>query len=307
MKWVKFFLLCLLCSAYLGSHPVQSKSDGLQEPFKPYDLVICAIFQNEAFFLKEWLEFHKLVGVQHFYLYNNLSTDHYVDILKPYIEAGEVELFEWPVEVYNQHDYLNRLQIPAYNHALGLVKETAQWAAFLDLDEFLFPVQADSLIHFLEEYQEYGGLAVNWQVYGTSWLDRLSPQDLIIEKLTLKASEKWEMNRIVKLIVQPKRVEWIPNPHFFIYQDGFFAVNSHKQALEPGLMGHPVVIDAIRINHYWFGPYEWFLTNKIPRRIKWGIEIESSVLDGLISSCNQYEDQSIRKFAPLLRQKLFLK
>ena len=52
-----------------------------------WDLAIATMFQDEARWLKEWLEYHLLVGVQHFYLYNNLSSDNYQDVLQPYIDA----------------------------------------------------------------------------------------------------------------------------------------------------------------------------------------------------------------------------
>ena len=61
-----------------------------------WDLSICAIFQDETPYLKEWLEFHLMAGVQHFYLYNNNSTDNYLQILLPYIKSGTVELMNWP-------------------------------------------------------------------------------------------------------------------------------------------------------------------------------------------------------------------
>lgn len=38
-------------------------------------LSIGAIFKDEAPYLAEWIEFHRLVGVEHFFLYDNLSTD----------------------------------------------------------------------------------------------------------------------------------------------------------------------------------------------------------------------------------------
>ena len=41
---------------------------------KPY-LAICAVYRNEAPYLREWIEFHRLVGVERFFLYNNRSTD----------------------------------------------------------------------------------------------------------------------------------------------------------------------------------------------------------------------------------------
>ena len=33
-----------------------------------YDLAVVAIFKDEARYLKEWLDYHLLAGVEHFYL-----------------------------------------------------------------------------------------------------------------------------------------------------------------------------------------------------------------------------------------------
>ena len=41
---------------------------------KKHQLSICAIFKNEAKFLKEWIEYHRLVGVDHFYLYDETGA-----------------------------------------------------------------------------------------------------------------------------------------------------------------------------------------------------------------------------------------
>lgn len=54
------------------------------------------MFQNEAPWLKEWITYHhKVLGVDHFYLYNNDSTDDFMKILQPYIDNGIVELIDW--------------------------------------------------------------------------------------------------------------------------------------------------------------------------------------------------------------------
>jgi hypothetical protein len=34
-------------------------------------LSICAIFRHEAPYLREWIEFHKLIGAERFFLYDN--------------------------------------------------------------------------------------------------------------------------------------------------------------------------------------------------------------------------------------------
>src|SRR5262245_48829439 len=89
------FLLCQPTVAYL------------------YDLSFCMIFQNDAPYLKEWIEFHRLVGGQHFYLYNNLSTDNYQEVLAPYIREGIVELIDWPFPSSNFFEW-DQIQVKAY-------------------------------------------------------------------------------------------------------------------------------------------------------------------------------------------------
>lgn len=45
-------------------------------------LSICAVIKNEGPYLEEWIEFHRIQGVEHFYLYDNGSADQTKDILE---------------------------------------------------------------------------------------------------------------------------------------------------------------------------------------------------------------------------------
>ena len=57
---------------------------------KRHALVVVVKLQNEAPFVAEWLEYHRLphVGVSHFYLYDDGSTDGLQAVLAPYVGAG---------------------------------------------------------------------------------------------------------------------------------------------------------------------------------------------------------------------------
>lgn len=44
------------------------------EGMKPVYLSICAIFKDEAPYLPEWIEFHRSVGVERFFLYDNSAA-----------------------------------------------------------------------------------------------------------------------------------------------------------------------------------------------------------------------------------------
>ena len=62
-------------------------------------------------YLKEWIEYHKIVGIQHFYMYNNNSNDDYLAILQPYIEAGDVTFLNWPYEQGQMSAYRDCVKI----------------------------------------------------------------------------------------------------------------------------------------------------------------------------------------------------
>lgn len=126
---------------------------------KKYNIIICGIFKNEARFLKEWIEYHELVGVEHFYLYNNNSTDNYKEVLEEYINRGIVTLIEWPIE---------QGQIQAYKHFSDNYWNESQWVSFLDIDEFYVPKKDKTLLEWIKRNDKFPVLLVYWKMFGTS-------------------------------------------------------------------------------------------------------------------------------------------
>ena len=51
-----------------------------------YDLAVVAIMKNAGPYIKEWLDYHLLAGVEHFFIYDNDSLDNMKEVLQPYIE-----------------------------------------------------------------------------------------------------------------------------------------------------------------------------------------------------------------------------
>jgi len=128
---------------------------------KKYKLSLCGIFKNEAPFLKEWIDYHRLVGVEHFYLYNNNSSDNFNDILFPYIQEGIVTLIEWP---YNQ------AQIEAYKNFYDEYRNETQWVSFLDIDEFIVPKKHDTILDWIKgtNMEKYPAILIYWKMFGTT-------------------------------------------------------------------------------------------------------------------------------------------
>jgi hypothetical protein len=57
-------------------------------------LSICAIFKDEAPYLPERIEFHRLVGVERFFLYDNLRVDGGREVLEPWVRARVVRAWK---------------------------------------------------------------------------------------------------------------------------------------------------------------------------------------------------------------------
>jgi Glycosyltransferase family 92 len=201
-------------------------------------LTVCAIFREEAPFLEEWLTFHSAVGVGHFYLYNNFSTDGYLAVLKPWIDRGLVTLYDWPHETG---------QLAAYRHCVQNHWRNAWWIAFIDLDEFLFSPASRNLVPILDRYTDVPALVVYSIFYGSS-----GHQSRVTAPVTM--SYRWrariEVASSGKTIANPRRIRAIENCHIFLYWK-VAEVDTNRRALREDRDENNVPLDLCRINHYW--------------------------------------------------------
>jgi len=260
-----------------------------------YELSACMIFRDEAQYLKEWIEFHRLLGVEHFYLYNNLSKDNYIEVLQSYVSNGIVELIEWNRESHDLNEW-NEIQIGAYNDGLVRARNKSKWLAILDSDEFLFPTVENKILKILRKYEKwdkFGGLLVNWVGFGTSRVAKIPDDKLLIETLKLCVPTGSDH---FKSIILTKRVDHICSPHYAIYKKGY------RHFTPDGGLPPFIQIDKIRINHYWSRD-EWFLHNiKIPRRKPWGTSEEVCIL--WAEASNGVEGSEILRFVEPLRKRM---
>ena len=258
---------------------------------KKCKLSVCAIMKDEAPYLIEWLEFHKIVGVERFYLYNNNSSDHTLDIVQPYIESGEVVLHDW--------QFSNKQQASAYEHCLASYKQESEWIAFIDLDEFLFATEKDSLIEVLEEFDSCPAVGVNMLNFGSSGHE-IRPEGLQIENFTKRALDNFEQNLYVKSIVRPEQILRPNCPHFFIpINHEAFSVTENKEPLGCSI-AERLSVQKLRINHYYTRSKQE-TQQKIMRgdaffpeqKLLWVMEYRDR---------NEVEDLTIQRFVPKLKQ-----
>ena len=112
------------------------------------DIAIAAIFKGEDQYLREWIEFHRIVGVSHFFLYDNGDSESSRKILAPYIEKGIVTYITFPEFqediLRKKYGGINFSRLSMQNLAMGdCVKNYSgrfKWLVKIDIDEFLYPL-----------------------------------------------------------------------------------------------------------------------------------------------------------------------
>jgi len=164
-----------------------------------FGVVVVCIVKDEAEYLEEWLAYHVAVGVGHFIIYDNGSTDGSAAVLERYINHGLVTRVDWP---------LGGGQLAAYNHALRMFGATARWLAYFDVDEFLVPLLDDDVPTFLARFEDAAVVRVPRIEFGYSG-HRTPPPGLAIDAYTQVANVldlDADLPPRVKSIVQPGAV-----------------------------------------------------------------------------------------------------
>jgi hypothetical protein len=192
----------------------------------PIHLAVCAIFRDEAPYLAEWVAFHRLVGVEHFFLYDNGSVDDPGTALAPHVADGCVTVRPWPIPFHHA------AQRQAYADCLERARGQVRWLAFVDIDEFLFSPRSETLVPVLRQYERHPGVVVHWQIYGSSHHERASDAP-VIARFTNRARTDWVRNRRVKTVLDPARTcgPIGAGCHHFAYRDGALAVNELEEPI----------------------------------------------------------------------------
>ena len=270
-------------------------------------LAACMTYKNHARYLREWIEFHMLMGVERFYLYDNGSDDDHLEVLEPYLAEDIVTVEHWPIPAG---------QFLAFEHCLGKRRGDARWIAFIDIDEFLFSPTGEPLPEILKGFEQYPGVVVNLANFGTSG-HKTEPDGLVIQNYVRRAEDGTFTS--VKSIVDPRRAVHCWGAHSFLYvgwtteyegltfEEPVWALvlpvserrervqlRTHDRTPEPSFA-------LLRVNHYYTQSEEQVRKKWATPRPDTG-ELREPISEGHLEAMNRKHDDTIQVHLPALRQ-----
>ena len=199
------------------------------------ELGICLIAKDEREgYLREWLDYHFLAGVDFVCIYDNGSAVPLKSLLS---DIPNIEIVDWPGKYVQYNAYMNFIE--RYRHRI-------KWGAFIDADELIVS-RCGNIKKNLEGHNAFSGLGINWRCFGSNGLIENHTHSQI-NAFTKRAHDTFPPNRHIKTIAKLSATTLYLSPHHFAYNAGFCANE----------LGHPCwgplanfTAEHIYINHYY--------------------------------------------------------
>ena len=221
-------------------------------------VAIVAMAKDEDAFIHEWLAYHRIMGVSHFYLYDNDSRTPLRDVVKSH--ADYVTVIDWPGrhadiagrEPRGGTTHLRNNQTKAYEDSLRYVREP--WVAFLDVDEFIVLRHHAALPEFLASFPVAGAIRLTWHYFGhDGHFD--TPEGLVISTHLRRRAAPARMHKSINLT---RAILTVPNAHDCVLarpHDRAVDANGRPYSPDP----YPGKTAAAHINHYVYRSFRDFM------------------------------------------------
>ena len=135
---------------------------------KKLGICICTIVKNENLYIREFVEYYYLLGVNKIFLFDNndVNGESFEHILKDFVENKFIDI----IDVRG----LSSIQIPIYNYCYQQNFQLYDWLGFLDVDEYLYILNKENITNYLshKRFEDCENIFFNWVYYNDNDLIR---------------------------------------------------------------------------------------------------------------------------------------
>ena len=234
-------------------------------------ILLVVIAKNENLYIKEFIEYYFLIGVDNIILCDNndLDGENFEYILKDFINSGFVKILNYRGK--------KNFQIISYQEVYLKYLNNYNWFMFFDVDEYLILPKYKNIHHLFNSinYDEFDIIHVNWVYFDDKDLIYYDNRPLQIRftrprYLYNNKNENNKMNIHIKSIIRNGFInfEWKGNPHT---PSGLFNccdINGKKINNSPFNYENPAILSNLTIpylKHFCFKTVEEYFKKKLPR------------------------------------------
>eukprot|EP00002_Diphylleia_rotans_P029561 TRINITY_DN6024_c0_g1_i2.p1 TRINITY_DN6024_c0_g1~~TRINITY_DN6024_c0_g1_i2.p1 ORF type:complete len:536 (-),score=81.88 TRINITY_DN6024_c0_g1_i2:660-2267(-) len=250
------------------SRPYQYKLEDLRRDLPKVELSICAIVKKEGKNMPVWMEYHRMMGVQRFILYDNNPDNEPDTEMEEYIASHEdFVLMKWPY---------HHSQTEALTDCIIRFGKSTHWLSLIDVDEFLVPVgksKESTILKILKDnYKDSKYLHSDWVTFGPCGSLRDAKNKLVMEACTniTKSSSHSPKSTIQPRVVasmqgygphyvrlkqdigiRPRSESKYTNTHFRVYHYRYRTWEEYVDRRRGGAAGRVIQWDDQRLRDQW--------------------------------------------------------
>ena len=247
---VRFLLIALVFCLLHSQARSLGTAVAVRTPAAPDGYVAMCLITRDSTDLRDWIRHYLDLGVSKVYLYDHNSSTPVIKQIWDYVVENTV-VYHY-IEDFDIFQGDNIVQFEAYRQCIKKYASKHQFLAFLDDDEYLVlkpNASKRSFPHFMQAFEAYGGLAINWQVISSSGhVER--PKGRVTDNYIACLPEQHYENTHVKVIANTKYVICTDgNPHTFRYMSDAKTVNENFKIV-PSAWSDPVSTNMVVLYHY---------------------------------------------------------
>lgn len=227
---------------------------------------ICAIAKEENVYLREWVEWHKNIGISKIFLYDNNDEDgeRFEDVINDYVESGFVQI----ISCLRGINYGNR-QMFAYNDFYKSEESLEyDWVAFIDIDEYINTngIHINTVLS-KDLYKNFDVIKLYWKYFGDNNIVRVNNTYSVRERFETAKSEVKKISKSIVRLNKNIGLILVHNPY-----DEVPTCDEHGRKV-PHICGEMLpgvkpTADIIWIDHFRYKTIEEFvkkMTRGVPR------------------------------------------
>jgi len=206
--------------------------------------VIVTIARDENLYINEWVRHHIDLGFDQIFVYDNYSD--------PPLQN---EIDKLPDEyrrkvIVEMQEIMENPQVDAYGKGLNHYMESADWIAFIDVDEFI-TVPSGDLEETLQRYNRpsVGAVVMGWQFYNANGQEKY--EDKPVQERFTQSCKHYD-RCCGKSIVRPSYIAY-PGVHYPLLLDGYLVEENNIGLVH---CRFEATYEHIYIKHYYTKSYE---------------------------------------------------
>ena len=216
------------------------------------NLAVVLICKDEEDYVDEWIRYHELAGVRHFYIYDNDSADSTAAKARAHNrDKTAVIVHPWRLRAKAGKCTVGP-QEAAYAHAILCYGHKHRWMAFIDIDEFIVPRQHGTIIEALERLDRHSNISLSWSQFGHCG-HMTKPSEPCAFAYMLRHQPDINRSDHFKCIIDPSKISMIGVHYCLTIDMGTTTSNDRGQVEENNRRQSAdgfVSSEFLQLNHY---------------------------------------------------------